>query len=137
MEAAHTTRDDVTTINGYEVVSGALGSRSIIAKLGTQRKARAYFIQATSDDRIIVSEGYGSKGTIGTFAVHAGNIAEGPNGRITFDGAHFPHLALARPFRFPQGFIAACLDVCQPLDSETTQGGVTVMHTVQVIGGAR
>jgi hypothetical protein len=122
----------------YPVRSGPLGGRYVIAKLGTQRKAREYMVQATSDDRIIVSEGYGSKGTIGTFAVDAGNIAAGkPNGLLTFDGAHFPHLALARPFEFPRGFIAACLEACQPLDSETTQGGVTVMHTVQVIGGAR
>lgn len=136
MEA--TTRSDVHMSHGYQVVSGFLGSRSVMAKLGNQRKVRAYMVQATSDDRIIVSEGYGSKGTIGTFAVDAGNTRTGtPNGLLTFEGAHFPHLALARPFEFPRAFILACLEACQSLDSEATQGGVTVMHTVQVIGGGR
>lgn len=111
----------------YRVSTGPLGGRYVFAKLGSQRKEREYLVQATDDDRIIVSEGYGSKGTIGTFKV------DGSEGRITFAGAHFPHLALARPFTFPPEFVRTCLDVCQPMDAETTDLGCTVAHTVRVI----
>lgn len=112
----------------YRVGTGALGGRYVYAKLGKQRTEREYLVQATGDDRIIVSEGYGSKGTIGCFNV------DGSEGRITFKGAHFPYLALATSFEFPAGFMAACLDVCQPLDKVTDHGCVVVNHTVQVIG---
>ena len=111
----------------YEVIVGALGGRSVIAKLGNQRKPRAYLVQATSDDRIIVSEGYGSKGSIGCFDMQG-------RGVMTFEGAHFPHLRLARPFAFPPEFVRTCIDVAHPLDSETDTGrGVIVANTVRVI----
>lgn len=121
----------VTTETAYGYMTkrgGILDCRYVMAKLGTQRKEREYLVQATSDDRIIVSEGYGSKGTIGTFKV------DGSEGRITFAGAHFPHLALAKPYEFPPDFIKACLHVCHALDAVTEGGGIIAHQTVKVIG---
>jgi hypothetical protein len=115
----------MTDTTHYPVSAGPLGGRYVHAKLATMRKAREWSIQPTSDDRIIVQTGYGSKGAIGIFGFDG-------VGRLTTKGAHFPHLALATPYTFPAGFVAACLDVSQPLDSESTYGGVTVAHTVQV-----
>lgn len=113
----------MATEEHYPVSTGALGGRYVTAKLGKQRKARKWLVQATNDDRIIVQ----GEGAIGIFAMDG-------KGKLCTTGGYFPHLALARPFEFPAGFVAACLDVCQPLDAETSYGGVTVAHTVQVVG---
>lgn len=107
----------------YPVSTGALGGRYVEAKLGRQRKARRWLVQPTDDDRIIVQ----GDGAIGIFAFDG-------KGRLCTRGGYFPHLALASPFEFPAGFVAACLDVCQPMGATTSQGGVTVEHTVRVIG---
>lgn len=106
----------------YPVSTGALGGRYVHAKLAKMRKPRKWLVSATSDDRIIVQ----ADGAIGIFGMNG-------KGRLTTRGGYFPHLALATPYNFPAGFVTACLDVCQPLDSETTAHGITVAHTVQVI----
>lgn len=120
----------------YPVKAGYLGSRYVIAKLGTMRKEREWLVQPTSDDRIIVQ---GSKpdrpGKPSSYpdAIGIFDAAGGKNGRLCTRGGFFPHLAIARAFDFPPEFVRTCLDISQPLDSETTQGGCTVAHTVQVI----
>jgi len=118
----------------YKVKSGPLGGRYVIAKLGKMRKAREWLVQATSDDRIIVQGNYledgrteCATGAIGMFGV------DGKGGRLCTQGGYFPHLSIAKPFEFPAEFVRTCLDICQPLGSETTESGVTVMHTVEVV----
>lgn len=106
----------------YPVSAGAMGGRYVHAKLAKMRKPRRWLVQPTSDDRIIVQ----ADGAIGIFGFDG-------KGRLTTRGEYFPHLALATPYEFPAGFVAACLDVAQPLDSETTENGCTIRHTVQVI----
>jgi len=106
----------------YPVSTGALGGRYVEAKLARMRKPRRWLVQPTSDDRIIVQ----AEGAIGIFAFDG-------QGRLTTRGGYFPHLALAVPYTFPTGFVAACLDVCQPLGAETTERGCTVAHTVKVV----
>lgn len=108
----------------YRVSTGSLGGRYVHAKLGTMRKEREWLVQATDDDKIIVQ----ADNAIGIFGV------DGKNGRLTTAGGYFPHLAIARPFEFPAEFVRTCLDVCQPLDAETSQHGITVVHTVRTIG---
>lgn len=106
----------------YPVETGCLGGRYVFAKLAKMRKPRKWLVQPTSDDRIIVQ----AEGAIGIFGFDG-------NGRLTTRGGYFPHLAIATPYTFPVGFVATCLDICQPLDSETTEHNCTVAHTVQVI----
>jgi len=113
----------MTDATHYPVSTGPLGGRYVEAKLGRMRKPRKWLVQATSDDRIIVQ----TEGAIGIFGFDG-------KGRLSTRGGYFPHLAFAAPFEFPAGFVAACLDVCQPLGAETTAHGCTVAHTVEVIG---
>ncbi len=118
----------------YPVRAGSLGGRYVTAKLGTMRVAREWLVQPTSDDRIIVQGSKpGKRGRPTPYNDCIGIFGFDGAGRLSTNGGYFPNLALAKPFMFPAGFVAACLDVAQPLDSETTAGGVTVSHTVTVV----
>lgn len=118
----------------FGVRVGAMDCRYVTAKLGKMRMAREWLVQPTSDDRIIVQGSRPSKpGRPTPYADCIGIFGFDGKGRLTTKGGYFPHLAFAEPFEFPADFVAVCMDVCQPLDTETTGHGFTVRHTVQVV----
>lgn len=109
----------------FVLVPGYFGQR-VRGKLAGQRKSRDWSVSPTDDDRLIIQ----ADGCIGAFDVKSGV------GVLNTRGGYFPHLSAAlgaRAFKFPTEFVAACLRACPSLDGETTRGGVTLMHTVQVI----
>lgn len=107
----------------FKVVPGYFGPK-VEGKLGKMRKTRTWSVMPTSEEgRLIVQ----ADGAIGTFDFRTGK------GRLNTKGEYFPHLAVAAPFDFPPEFVRACLEACPSLDGETTRGGVTIAHTVEII----
>lgn len=90
------------------------------------RIPRAWHVQPTSDDRLIVQ----ADGAIGIFDWRTGK------GKLTTKGEYYPHLALAKPFDFPADFVADCLAACHSHGGGTplAGGAIVVKHTVQVLG---
>jgi len=102
---------------------------TVVAKLGSMRKTRAWSVRPTSDDRIIVQ----ADGAIGIFEWRQGT------GALCTTGGTFAHLAVARPFAFPPEFVQACLRECPSLGGETVHAGGAVVerHDAGQTQGAR
>lgn len=101
----------------------------VVGKLGKMRKARRWHVSPVDDGSIMVQ----GEGCIGQFDFRT------RAGVLNTRGGYFIHLARvagAVPFEFPAEFVAACLEACPALDSETSRGGVTIVNTVRTIGGA-
>lgn len=97
--------------------------KKVYAKLGKMRKEQDFIVQPRSDGTIMVQ----SDRSIGVFDFKTGK------GKLNTKGCYFTHLATAEPFDFPPEFVQACLEVCPSQGGETTVGGATFVHTVQVI----
>lgn len=110
----------------YVTQQSRLGDAYIWAKLGNQRKARQYSVRPTNDDRIVIQEGYGGKGSIGIFDFEG-------RGVFATSGAHFPFLAGAKPYQFPLDFVRAAMGACPALDAETEYNGVTFRSTIRMV----
>lgn len=102
---------------------------TVVAKLGSMRKAREWSVRPASDDRIIVQ----AEGAIGIFDWRHGI------GALCTGGGTFAHLAVARPFTFPPSFVQACLRECPSLGGETVHlgGAVVERHEARQTQGAR
>lgn len=102
---------------------------TVVAKLGSMRKAREWSVRPTSDDRIIVQ----TEGAIGIFEWRKGV------GALCTSGGTYAHLAVARPFAFPLDFVQACLRECPSLGGETIHAGGAVVerHEARQTQGAR
>ena len=96
----------------------------VTAKLAGMRKARAWTVMPTSDDRIIVQ----ADGAIGIFDWRDGE------GRLCTKGGYFPHLAIAKAYVFPPDFVRACLQACPSLGGAHTvcDGAVVVENAVRI-----
>lgn len=97
--------------------------QKVSAKLGKMRKAQEFIVQPRSDGSIMVQ----SDKSIGVFCLKSGK------GKLNTKGCYFTHLAFAEPFDFPPEFVEACLRVCPSMGGETTIGGCTFVHTIQLI----
>lgn len=96
-------------------------------KLGRMRKAQSFVVMPTSDEGQLIVQ---SDKSIGRFDMRTGE------GILNTRGCYFVHLsraAGAEPYSFPPEFVAAALEACPSLDGESTIGGVTFAHTVQVV----
>ena len=110
----------------FELVPGYFGPQ-VKGKLAGQRKARTWSVQPTSIEGCLIVQ---ADGAIGRFDFRT------RKGVLNTKGGYFPHLDArlgAKPFEFPAEFVKLALEACPSLDGETTRGGVTIMHTVQVI----
>jgi hypothetical protein len=96
----------------------------VIARFAGMRKARAWTVMPTSDDRIIVQ----AEGAIGIFDWRSGK------GRLSVKGGYFPHLAIAKRFIFPPDFVRAGLQACPSLGGvhALCDSGVIVENTVRI-----
>lgn len=116
------------TFGEFEIVKGYFGPK-VTGKLGAMRKPQTFSVMPVADGSIMVQ----SDKSIGQFDFRTGK------GILNTKGSYFPHLngALgAIPFEFPVDFVAACLEACPALGSETSRGGITIVNTIQTIGGA-
>lgn len=112
------------------IVDGYFNKR-VEANLGTMRKPRAWSVMPTDQEGQIMVQ---AENGIGTFDFRT------REGVLNIKGGYFMHLHPslgAKRYEFPEEFVRLCLEVCPPLGSETTRGGVTVVNTVQTIGGDR
>jgi hypothetical protein len=101
---------------------------SVTAKLGNQRKARRWLVSPCSDGTMMVQ----ASDCIGQFWPQTGK------GMLGLKGGYFLHLHPAmgaKPFTFPQEFVAECMAVCPEPGGVTVLGGGVcyVENTVQVI----
>lgn len=100
---------------------------TMTAKIPGMRNAREWSVMPTNDDHIIVQ----SDGAIGMFDWRTGS------GKLCTRGGYFPHLAIARPYTFPQNFVQACLRACPSLGGRTNvTPGHVVKHTARMIDEA-
>lgn len=109
----------------FAIVPGYFGQR-VRGKLAGQRKPRDFSVHLRSDELLLVQ----GDGCIGTFDFRT------RKGVLNTKGEYFPHLHPsmgARPFEFPAEFVKLCLEVCPALGSETTDGGITIVNTIEVI----
>lgn len=98
----------------------------VVGKLGSMRKDQEFTVRPRSDGTILVQ----SDKSIGVFNFRTGK------GMLNTKGHYFTDLSPGSgvvAFEFPAEFVAACLEACPPLGSETKVGGVTFVNTVKVI----
>ena len=98
----------------------------VLGKLFGQRKLRAFLVRPMSDGRVHI-QGDGCCGAF-DFRTRAGVW----NGK----GEYFPHLSPllgAVKVEYPAEFVAACLEACPALDSESKIPGGVIRNTIQVI----
>ena len=96
----------------------------VVARFAGMRKARAWTVMPTSDDRIIIQ----ADGAIGIFDWRSGK------GRLCTKGGYFPYLRIAAPYIFPLDFVRACLQACPSLGGTQAlcDGAVIVENTVRI-----
>jgi len=99
--------------------------KKVSAKLGNMRKPQEFIAMPMSGSQPLIM--VQSDKSIGFFDYRTGE------GKLNTQGCYFPHLSMAKPFRFSQEFVQACLEACPSLGGQTDLGGVMVNHTVQII----
>lgn len=113
------------TFGEFTVVPGYFGPK-VEGKLARMRKPQTFSVSPCSDGTIMVQ----SEKSIGQFDYHT------RKGVLNTKGSYFPHLSAALGavgYEFPADFVAACMEACPALGSETTVGGVTIVNTIEVI----